>query len=67
MQGPEKNSYKEFNNEKKFQRLENSPPPAPHNFANGPSLIVPSSCLLYAIMVIQSTEYGDKIEKKKLK
>ena len=33
---PEKNSYKEFDNEKKFLRLENSPPP--HNFSNGPSL-----------------------------
>ena len=31
-----KNSYKEFDNEKKFLRLENSPPP-PHNFSNGPS------------------------------
>ena len=37
MQGPEKNSYKEFDNEKKFLPLENSPPP-PHNFSNGPSL-----------------------------
>ena len=37
MQGPEKNSYKEFDNEKKFLQLENSPP-APHNFSNGPSL-----------------------------
>ena len=27
MQGPEKNSYKEFDNEKKFLRLENSPLP----------------------------------------
>ena len=26
MQGPEKNSYKEFDNENKFLRLENSPP-----------------------------------------
>ena len=34
---PEKNSYKEFDNEKKFLRLENSPPP-PHHFSNGPSL-----------------------------
>ena len=31
-----KNSYKEFDNKKKFLRLENSPPP--HNFSNGPSL-----------------------------
>ena len=36
---PEKNSYKEFDNEKKFLRLENSPlPPPPNNFSNGPSL-----------------------------
>ena len=34
---PKKNSYKEFDSEKKFLRLENSPPP--HNFSNGPSLI----------------------------
>ena len=33
---PKKISYKEFDNEKKFLRLENSPPP--HNFSNGPSL-----------------------------
>ena len=37
MQRPKKNSYKEFDNEKKFLRPENSPPP--HNFSNGPSLI----------------------------
>ena len=35
---PKKNSYKEFDNEKKFLRLKNPPPP--HNFSNGPSLIV---------------------------
>ena len=34
---PKKNSYKEFDNEKKFLPLENSPPP--HNVSNGPSLI----------------------------
>ena len=34
---PKNNSYKELDNEKKFLRLENSPPP-PHNFSNGPSL-----------------------------
>ena len=28
----------EFDNEKKFLRLENSLPPLPHNFSNGPSL-----------------------------
>ena len=27
MQGPEKNSYKEFGSEKKFLQVENSPPP----------------------------------------
>ena len=32
MQGPEKNSYKEFDNEKKFLQLENSPPPPPITF-----------------------------------
>ena len=30
---PKKNSNKEFDNEKKFLRLKNSPPP-PHNFSN---------------------------------
>ena len=33
---PKKNWYMEFDNEKKFLLLENSPPP--HNFSNGPSL-----------------------------
>ena len=34
-----KNSYKEFDNVKKFLRLENSPlPPPPHNSSNCPSL-----------------------------
>ena len=36
MPWPKINSYKEFDNEEKFLRLENSPPP--HNFSNGPSL-----------------------------
>ena len=35
-----KNSYKDFDNEKKFLQLENSPPP--NNFSNGPSLTVTS-------------------------
>ena len=34
---PRKNSYKEFENEKKLLQLKNSPPP--HNFSNGLSLI----------------------------
>ena len=29
---PKKNSYKEFDNEKKFLRLKNSPPPPPITF-----------------------------------
>ena len=36
MLGPKKNSFKEFDNKKKFLQLENSPPP--QNFSNGPSL-----------------------------
>ena len=32
---PKKNSYKEFDKEKKFLRLENSP--SPHTFPNGMS------------------------------
>ena len=38
--GLTKNSYKEFDDDKKFLRLENPlpPPPLPHNFSNGPSL-----------------------------
>ena len=43
MQGPEKNSYKESDNEKKFLQLENSPPPS-HNFSNGPSLSAGHTC-----------------------
>ena len=35
---PKKYSCKEFDNEKKFLQLENSPPP--HNYSNGPSLII---------------------------
>ena len=40
MPWPKKNSYKEFDNEKKFPPLENAPPspPPPHNFFKGPSL-----------------------------
>ena len=34
-----KKSYREFDNEKKFLRLENSPSPPPPNFSNGPSLL----------------------------
>ena len=39
------NSYKEFDNEKKFLRLENSPP-RPHNFCNGPSLNITVTSLI---------------------
>ena len=33
---PKRNSYKEVDNEKKFLRLENSPPPSSIKFSNGP-------------------------------
>ena len=44
---PKKNSYKEFDNEKKFLRLKNSPPP--HNFSNGPSLMKNSARISWKI------------------
>ena len=50
--GLKKNSYKEFDNEKKFLRLENSPPPPPHDFSNGPSLTL-TNCskeILYTVI-----------------
>ena len=37
MQGPEKNSYNECDNEKKKPAARKFPSP-PHNFSNGPSL-----------------------------
>ena len=39
---PKKNSYREFDNEKKLL-LENSLSPPTHNFSNGPSLKVRNS------------------------
>ena len=39
MQGPEKNSYKEFDKKKKIPAARKFPSP-PHNFSNGPSLSV---------------------------
>ena len=42
---PKKNSFKEFDNGKKFLRHENSPPPPPpHKFSNGPSLTPRENC-----------------------
>ena len=38
MQWPKKNSYKEFDNEKKIPASRKFPSPPPHNFSNGPSL-----------------------------
>ena len=38
MPWPKKHSYMESDSGKKFLRLENSPPPPPYNFSNGPSL-----------------------------
>ena len=45
---PKKNSCKEFDNEKKFLRLEN--PPSPHNFSNGPSLILSFQLLTFSLL-----------------
>ena len=60
MQGPEKNSYKEFDNEKKFLRLENSPPhPPPHNFSNGPSLIVRQRAFIVEPICMQMWGLGN--------
>ena len=56
---PKKNSYKEFDNEKIFLRLENSPPP--HNFSNGPSLSLIAfssfSILLSTCLVLQNGSF----------
>ena len=50
--GLKKNSYKEFDDEKKFPRLENSPPSPPlHNFSNGP-LGCPTSILLRYVLSV---------------
>ena len=49
--GLKKNSYKEFDDEKEFPRLENSPPPPPHNFSNGP-LGCPTSILLRYVLSV---------------
>ena len=43
MQGPEKNSYNEFDNEKKFLRLESSPPPPLTFLMVRPLLIIKNS------------------------
>ena len=39
-----KGKLKEFDNEKKFLQLENSPPPSPLNFSTGPSLSTGHTC-----------------------
>ena len=51
---PKKNSYKEFDNEKKFLRLENSPPP--HNVSNGLSLKL--NCSAVKLTVVSCTVVG---------
>ena len=62
---PKNNSYKEFDNENKFLRLENSPP---HNFSNGPSLsstadqgcfeLRPCSCCFSPVLYYHSIRLG---------
>ena len=51
---PKKNSYKEFDNEKKFLPLENSPPPPPHNVSNGRSLSSTRISLLSRAVIFDS-------------
>ena len=61
---PKKNSYKEFDNKKKFLRLENSPPP-PHKISNGPSLrdtlLCPSGKKVLHYLKIQPAKYGHSV------
>ena len=51
---PKKNSYQEFDNEKKFLRFENSPPPPPIIFSNGPSLSGRRAELLNYVLEIRT-------------
>ena len=61
---PKKNSYKDFDSEKKFLRLENSPPPRHHNFSNGPSLSKPKSrfCITVPNTATVSKVPGQKVK-----
>ena len=49
---PRKNSYKEFENEKKPLQLKNSPPTPRQNFFNGPSLIWDMINTLFLMTVV---------------
>ena len=66
---PKKNSYKEFDTEKKFLRLENSPPPS-HKFSNGPSLRIPDFrsyiSTIAACFYLAAAEGPDKVFREKL-
>ena len=69
---PKKNSYKEFNNEKKIPLARKFPSPPPNNFSNGPSLtlIHSSACDGYIVIndslicdylaVLTQTTYADQ-------
>ena len=60
---PKKNSYKDFDNKKKFLLLENSPPP--HNFSYGPSLIyslLKAKCIDLSLLIDYSTYFKDVIQ-----
>ena len=72
---PKKNSYKEFDNEKKFLRLENSPPPS-HKFSNGPSLRIPdfrsyistiAACFISQLLKAQTKYLGRNWRKSNMK
>ena len=59
---PKKNSYKEFANEKKFLRLENSPPPPPITF-----LMVRPLGVLFSIVSTRHEILGCGYEKAEIK
>ena len=59
---PKKNSYKEFDNEKKSLPLKNSPPQPPNKFSNGPSLMPMGMVLSYtAKLYIACARLSDSI------
>ena len=61
---PKKNSYQEFENEKTFLRFENSPPPPPIIFSNGPSLSGHQAELLDCVLEIRTDMKSVKLVMK---
>ena len=61
--GAKAQKNKEFDNEQKFLQLENSLPPPPYDFSNGPSLTVPEVFTRSSFTVIYKvTNYTGNIE-----